>query len=155
MPLTEDDVRRALSDPILQKLDFWVDNVHIRAEAYNEIEDLIYREQILVVAGTNPNLGHYQPRTDTITPRNAAPDVIGRSSMIHECTHALIDMDHATVTANTNEAAARIVQATYVLLSSPTASIPSPFDSFLAQAVALVQKFKLDTAPGAGTKLRF
>src|SRR3954468_21835285 len=33
MALTEDDVRRALSDPILQKMDFWIDSIHVRAEA--------------------------------------------------------------------------------------------------------------------------
>lgn len=157
MALTEDDVRLALSDPVLQRMDFWVDSVHVRGEAYTKIADLIEDEQILVVPGTDPNHSEYFFESDTIMTQKASPpaDLINRSAMIHECTHAIADMERATVTHLSNEAAARIAQATYLLVSSPNPAIPPIWKRFIDGAIKLAQKFNLDTAPGAGTKLSF
>ena len=69
MPLTEDDVHVALSDPVLQRLDFRVAGIHVSGEAYAKINELIEDEQILVVPGTDPLRGEYDPGTDTMTTR--------------------------------------------------------------------------------------
>ena len=163
MPLTEDDAIRALTDPILQRMDFWVDNIHVRGEAYARIAELITDEQILVVSGTDPGRGEYNPSTDTITTRNVAANLFGKCHIVHESTHAIADMERAVVTWHTNEAAARIAQATYLLLSDPgmwDSSLGKPsqrvapeYRGFLRVAMALARQFKLDSEPGAGTRL--
>ena len=53
-----------------------------------------------------------------------------------------------------DEAAARIVQATYLLLKSPNPPIPPRyFRHHLDGAIALAKEFELDTKPGEGTYL--
>jgi outer membrane protein OmpA-like peptidoglycan-associated protein len=163
MPLTEDDAIRVLTDPILQRMDFWVDNIHVRGEAYAKIAEFITDEQILVVSGTNPLRGEYNPSTDTITTKNVAANLFGNCHIVHESTHAIADMERAVVTWKTNEAAARIAQATYLLLSDPglwDSSLGKPgqrlapeYQGFLSGAMALVKQFQLDSDPGAGTRL--
>ena len=61
MALTEIDVLRTLSDPVLKQIDFHLDSMHIRGEAYKKIYDLIDDEQILVVEGKDPNKATYNP----------------------------------------------------------------------------------------------
>ena len=122
MALGEFDVVKALSDPLLRRMDFFVDDFHIRVEAYETIRDLIEDEQILVVDGKDPNKSTYDPATDTIATRYGANSPAGlddRAMLIHECTHAIKDMERVTITALGNEAAAYIAQATYLLLSDP------------------------------------
>jgi len=163
MPLTDDDAIRTLTDPILQRMDFWVDNIHVRGEAYARIADLITDEQILVVSGTDPSRGDYNSSTDTITTKNVAANLFGYCHIVHESTHAIADMERAVVTWKTNEAAARIAQATYLLLSDPgmwDSSLGKPsqrlapeYRDFLRVAMALAKQFNLDSDPGAGTRL--
>ena len=96
-----------------------MDDFHIRVEAYETIRDLIEDEQILVVDGKDPNKSTYDPATDTIATRYGANSPAGlddRAMLIHECTHAIKDMERVTITALGNEAAAYIAEATYLLL---------------------------------------
>jgi outer membrane protein OmpA-like peptidoglycan-associated protein len=156
MALTEIDVLRTLSDPLLKQIDFHLDSMHIRGEAYQKIYELIDDEQILVVEGKDPNLAVYNPSTDTITTQNAPtpPDAFARSVLVHEATHAIKDMEHVTITALGNEAAAYIAQATYLLLSAGSAQVP-PGNAHIRTAIRLAKKFKLDTAPGAGIRIKY
>ena len=156
MALTEIDVLRTLSDPVLKQIDFHLDSMHIRGEAYKKIYDLIDDEQILVEVGSNPNRAVYNPGTDTITTQNAPspPDAFARSVLVHEATHAIKDMEHVTITALGNEAAAYIAQATYLLLSAGTAQVP-PGNDHIQTAIRLAKRFKLDTAPGVGRKIKY
>jgi outer membrane protein OmpA-like peptidoglycan-associated protein len=156
MPLTEIDVLRTLSDPVLKQIDFHLDSMHIRGEAYQKIYELIDDEQILVVEGKDPNRATYDPGADTITTQNAPtpPDAFARSLLVHEATHAIKDMEHVTITALGNEAAAYIAQATYLLLSAATAQVP-PGNDHIRTAIRLAKKFNLDTAPGAGIRIKY
>ena len=67
MALTEDDVIQALSDPVLRRMDFWVDTVRIQWSKYEKIANLIEDEQILVVPGADPDHSEYNVESDTIT----------------------------------------------------------------------------------------
>jgi outer membrane protein OmpA-like peptidoglycan-associated protein len=155
MALDEKDVRGVLSDPVLRRMDFWVDNIHVLGSSYTKIADLIEDEQILVVPGTDPLNAQYDDASDTLTTQKVdpPPNLLNRATLIHECTHAVADMDFASVTWLTNEAAARIAQATYLLLSNPNPPIPNNIRYFYSGAIALAKKFKLDTEPQAGTVL--
>ena len=53
MPLGQMDVLTAVGDPVLNKMDFTVDGLHIRGEAYRKIFEYIRNDQILVVTGNN------------------------------------------------------------------------------------------------------
>jgi len=156
MALTNIDVLRTLSDPILKQIDFTLDSIHVRGEAYEKIYELVNDEQILVVEGKDPNKATYNPGTDTIETQNAPspPDLLNRSMLVHEATHAIKDMEHVTVTALGNEAAAYIAQATYLLLSNPQFQLP-PGNNHLRLAIKLAKKFKLDTAPGSGIRIKY
>lgn len=156
MALTDDDVIVALSDSVVRRMNFWVDSVHVRGEAYTKVATLIDDEQILVVSGSDPNRAWYDSASDTLTTQKASSpaDLDNRGILIHECTHAIADMEHATITWRTNEAAARIAQAAYLLVSNPHHPIPPNHKYFLNGAIALVKQFGLDTNPGAGTRLR-
>ena len=156
MALTDIDVLRTLSDPVLKRIDFTLDSIHVRGEAYQKIYELIRDEQILVVTGKNPNKATYHPGTDTIETQNAPspPDLFNRSILVHEATHAIKDMEHVTVTALGNESAAYVAQATYLLLSNPQPHIPPGYDH-VKLAIKLAKRFKLDTSPGSGIHIKF
>jgi len=155
--LTDIDVISALSDPVLQRMDFRVAGVHVRGGAYATISDLIDREQILVVSGNDPKFAHYNPQTDTITTQKADPpaDLWNRSVLIHECTHAIADMEHVKVTYRTNEAAARMAHAVYLLVSMRNPPIPPGHARIMNAAIAIAKTFKLDTNPDAGAQLSY
>ena len=149
MALDKYDVLGALSDPFVQRIDFFVESLHVRGAAYQTISDLIKGEQILVVEGTNPNGARYIPQTDTLETQNVKPpaDLLNRSLLIHECTHAIKDMERVTITALSNEAAAYLAQGTYLLLSNPNQSFP-PGWGHVEVAFRLARKFELDKASG-------
>ena len=150
MALREFDVLKTLSDPHLQEMDFFVDNsLHVRGEAYTKIFDLIKHEQILLVEGTNPNRAEYHPDTDTLVMQNVdpPPDLFNRSMLIHECTHAIKDMEHVTISQMGNEAAAYLAQGTYLLLSNRNPPI-GPGWEVVELAVRIARELKLDTEPG-------
>jgi outer membrane protein OmpA-like peptidoglycan-associated protein len=156
MPLTSEDVLGVLSDPVLQRMDFWVDSIHVRGEAYSAIADLIDREQILVVSGDDPDHSQYDSRTDTITTQlaGAPPDLFNRSRLVHECTHAIVDWEYVVTTQHINEAAVRIAQVTYLLVSDPNPAIPARYlKNHLSRAIDVAKAFNLDKVPGSGVRL--
>jgi len=156
MALTEIDVLRTLSDPVLQKIDFFLDSMHVRGAAYQKIFDLIRDEQILVKVGKNPDRATYYPKTDTIETQEASspPDLFNRSVLVHECTHAIKDMEHVTITSLGNEAAAYLAQAVYLLLSNAQPQIPAGYGQ-VELAIKLAKQFGLDTSPGTGIRLKY
>jgi outer membrane protein OmpA-like peptidoglycan-associated protein len=156
MPLSEWNVLKTLSDPVLERLDFFVDSMHIRGEAYQKIYDLIKDEQILVVEGKNPDKATYKSDTDTLTTQNAPspPDLFNRSVLVHECTHAIADMEHATISALGNESAAYLAQAVYLLLSDPKPLIPAGYPQ-VKLAIKLAQTLGLDASPGTGIHVKY
>jgi len=156
MPLGQNDVLHTLSDPVLQKMDFTVDGLHVRGDAYRKIFELIRDEQILVTQGDEAGLATYDPGSDTLMTQKAdsPPDLFNRSMLIHECTHAIKDMEYVQMTSKSNEAAAYIAQATYLALSSANPSIPAGWGVVVA-ALKLARSFDLDTAPGARRVIRY
>jgi outer membrane protein OmpA-like peptidoglycan-associated protein len=156
MPLTDFDVLQALGDSKLQRLDYWVDNIHIRGEAYMRLFDLVDRQQILVVSGDNPARAEYDAKTDTITTQKAESpaNLTNRAVLLHESTHALVDMERITTTWHANEACAYITEGMYLLLST---NDPQPFNkAFISGSVIpWIRAKRLDSAPGGGLRFSF
>lgn len=156
MPLGQMDVLFAVGDVVLSKMDFKVDGAHIRGEAYRKVFEHVRDEQILVVSGDDPGLATYRPDTDTITTQKAdsPPDLFGRSVLVHECTHALIDMEYVNMTTKGNEAAAYLAQAVYLLLNNSKPTIPNGYGVVHA-AIKLARQFGLDTNPGSRRNITY
>jgi outer membrane protein OmpA-like peptidoglycan-associated protein len=157
MPLSADDVISVLLDQVPQRIDFYVDSIHVSGDQYRKVAQLIVDEQILVAAGDDPNRAEYNPVSDTITTQRAdAPlDLTKRGVLLHESTHAIADMDYATVTWHTNEACAYIAECLYLLLSSPTQE-PRAFNYHFAKDVVFpwIRQQGLDKRPGEGLHFR-
>jgi outer membrane protein OmpA-like peptidoglycan-associated protein len=154
MPLTDSDVMNILGDPIVSQIDFWIDNIHVRKDAYDKIADLIEREQILVVSGDDPDRAEYSSRTDTLTTHKAEPpaNLTDKGTLLHECTHAIVDMERVTCTWHTNEIAAYAAENLYYLLSN---SSPSPFNTEFGNKYVIpwIKGVGLDKKPGVGTRI--
>ena len=160
MPLNEGDVLDALSDAINLNMDFWVDTVHISSKAYGIIRDHIRAENILVVPGTD-SLAFYNSKTDILTTQagNSPANMHQRALLLHECTHALVDIftNGTKFTRHADELASYLAQFTYMIRSDP-AWVPgpnpsAPWAAFFSSVVALIQRFRLDTAAGNGSKI--
>ena len=156
MPLGQMDVLTAVGDSVLNKMDFSVDGLHIRGEAYRKIFELIRDDQILVVTGDNEGLASYNADTDTITTQkaNSPPDLFNKSILVHECTHAIKDMEYVKMTAKANESAAYLAQAVFLLLHDPNPTIPAGY-GVVKMAIRLAKQFKLDSDPGSRLRISY
>lgn len=156
MPLGQIDVMMAVGDSVLNKMDFFVDGLHVRGEAYRKIFELIRDDQILVVTGDTEGLATYRSDIDTITTQKAdsPPDLFNRSILVHECTHAIKDMEYVQMTAKANESAAYLAQAVYLLLSDPNPTLPAGW-GVVKMAIGLAKQFGLDSDPGSGRRISY
>jgi hypothetical protein len=157
MPLSEADVLNTLSDPVTLNMNFWVGPVHISGKAYGVIRDHVRAGNILVVPGTS-NLAFYNDKTDILTTQagNSPATMDQRSQLLHECTHALIDVftNGIKVTRHIDELAAYLAQFAYKLRSNPAWAFGpndgSPWSTFFSAVLALNKRFRFDTAAGNG-----
>jgi hypothetical protein len=159
MPLNEGDVFNTLSDSVTLSMDFRVGSVHISGEAYGVIRDHIRAGNILVVPGSS-NLAFYDSKTDILTTQagSSPANLDQRAQLLHECTHALIDVFTygIKVSRHTDELASYLAQFVYTLRSKPTWAVgPNnpPWFTFYTNVVALIKRFHLDTAAGNGSMI--
>lgn len=150
MPLGQTDVLVAVGDSVLGKMDFTVDGAHIRGEAFRKIFEYVRDDQILVVTGDDPGQASYQADTDTLTTQlaDSPADLFNRSMLVHECAHALVDMEFVKMTSKANECAAYLTQAVYLLLNTSRPTIPAGY-GVVDAAIRLAKQFGLDKEPGA------
>ena len=160
MPLTEADVLKTLSDPVTLNMNFWVGPVHISGKAYGVIRDHVRAGNILVVPGAS-TLAFYDDKTDILTTQagNSPATMDQRSQLLHECTHALIDLftNGTKVTRHIDELAAYLAQFAYKLRSNPAWAFGtndgSPWSTFFSDVLAFNKRFRLDTVAGNGSKV--
>jgi len=157
MPLTQQDVLDTLNSYFVTQMDFWIDRVHVCARNYNSVRTLIENGDIPVAEGTASN-AYYNPQTDVLTTQAGTPppDLEDRALLVHECTHAIVDVEKYDITRLTNEVVAYVAQHTYLLLANPNYKVPPnnpPWFNFFNDVVALVKKFKLHQPAGRGAVL--
>ena len=147
------DVLEVLSDPVLGKMNFFVMDVHIESRQYLKISYLIENDAIQVEQGEKEGKAAYSMSHDRLVTQRENPlaSLEQRGLIVHECTHAIIDMDELRVTRVTSEAAAYLAQVTYLLLKKPTYTSPS--GGFFADFVALAKKHNLHTSPNPPPKV--
>jgi hypothetical protein len=159
VPLTKQDVVDTLNSYFVSQMNFRIERVHVSPQNYDEVRVLIEDGDIPVVEGTASN-AYYNPHTNILTTQNASPpaDIDGRALLLHECTHAIVDVKKYDITRLTNETAAYIAQHTYLLLANPHYKVSpnnAPWFNFFNNVVALVKKFKLHQPAGQGTMLQW
>lgn len=160
MPLTEGDVLNTLGDAITATMDFWVGPVRISGKSYGILGDHIRARNILVVGGTS-TLAFYSPRTDVLTTQvgNSPANLQQRALLLHECTHALVDVftSDIKVTRHIDELSCYIAQHVYAVRSNPAtgpAAGTGPWPIFFNSVAALVKRHRLDTLAGNGSAIK-
>ena len=157
MPITKEDVLQVLDDPKLHSIRFSVGPIQVNSVEYDKVSDYIEADAIDVVPGKT-KVSKYIPQRDTLITRNGSPplDENVRSNLLHECTHAISDINKCDVTRLTDEAAAYIAQLTYALLLRPSLPEPPiglPEDNMMRQCMHLVNKYELGSPAGYGAMI--
>ena len=157
MPITKEDVLQVLDDPKLHSIRFSVGPIQVNSVEYDKVSDYIESGAIEVVPG-KAKYSKYIPQKDTLVTRNGNPplDENVRSNLLHECTHAISDINKYDVTRLTDEAAAYIAQLTYALLLRPSLPEPPiglPLDNMMRQSMHLVNKYELGSPAGYGAMI--
>ena len=157
MPITKEDVLQVLDDPKLHSIRFSVGPIQVNSVEYDKVSDYIESDAIEVVPG-KAKLSKYIPQRDTLITRIGNPplDENVRSNLLHECTHAISDINKCDVTRLTDEAAAYIAQLTYALLLKPSLPEPPiglPLDNMMRQCMHLVNRYELGSPAGYGAMI--
>jgi hypothetical protein len=159
MPLTKEDVLASLADPVALGMDFWVGSVHIEGKLYRDIREHIRAENILVSEGDGV-LAFYDNKTDVLTTQrgNSPANVFQKAQILHECTHALIDVFNKgdKVTRHMDEMASYIAQFVYTMRAVPSAVVSNrdePWENFYRDCESLVKRFKLNNPSGNGARI--
>ena len=159
MPLNEGDVLNALGDSVTSQLDYWVGSVHVSGKWFGIIRDHVRTGNILVNSGSS-NLAFYDPKTDVLTTQqgNGPADLDQRAQLLHECTHALVDIFYAdnTITRHNDELSAYITQFVYMMRSDNSFTVGpnnKPWFDFYTGVVTLAKRFKLDKPAGSGARI--
>jgi len=133
--------------------------VHVCARNYDKIRTLIEMDDIHVVGGTAPNNAFYDYKSNTLTTQNIAspPDLDARALLLHECTHALVDVEKYSVSRLNDELAAYLAQHTFLLMGNPalkTSPNVADWFNFFRDVTALAKKYKLHKPEGRGKRIR-
>jgi len=159
MPLAKQDILDLLSDRRLSRIDFWVENLHVKPQVWALVRDFIDREDIWLVPGEYPNNAFYNDGNDTLTTPDVSPPPSADTAglIFHECIYVYIDMVSLKITSLSEEIAAYLVQHTYLLLVNPSLALPTSSDwlKFFQHCIDLAKAFKLHQPEGQGAKLSF
>ena len=152
MPITKPDVLEVLRDPRLHNIRFSVGPINVNADEYDNVADYIESEAIQVVPG-DKTYSIYVPENNTLRTRSGNPPLNNnaRSNMLHECTHAISDINQAKVTRLADEAAAYLAQMAYLLLLDPGLDEPPigpPINNMMRQCMHLVKQYQLGKPAG-------
>ena len=158
MPLSKDDVLKALTDPRLNSMNFGVGPIVVNANAYLDVADYVRDDDIHVVPG-NESLAFYDGRLNTITTQAGNPplNLADSAQLLHECTHAITDINNLDVLRLHDEAAGYIAQLTFMSIADTKPFTPraahtklSPQQNMIFTVQELIQKYNL-TSPGSIT----
>lgn len=155
MSLTLGDVLDTLNDDVTLCMYFWVGPIYVSGIGYRMVRDNIYDGSIMVVEGDpHQTLAFYDSSKDVLTTQagTSPPDLDQRALLLHECTHALIDvLNVPSVTRHVDELAAYIAQHVYLLRSNPRWTVApnnAPWQNFFQGVFDLIKARRLDTVAG-------
>lgn len=159
MPIKKDDVLAVLADPILARMDFAVGQIHVNAREYRQVADYIRDGDIGVTPGQDA-VAYYSGHRNTIeTQRGNAPlNLADRAQILHECTHAITDINGVDATLQNEEVAAYLAQMLYMHLSDPKPfPVPRPGVGPMGRLVFavndIIRKYNLLEPAGLGASI--
>jgi hypothetical protein len=157
MPITKEDVLQVLGDPKLHSIRFSVGPIQVNSVEYDKVSDYIEAGAIDVAPG-KASYSKYIPQKDTLVTRIGNPPLNedARTNLLHECTHAIADINECDVTRLTDEAAAYLAQVAYLLLLMPSLPEPPiglPINNVMRQVMRLVNSYELGSPAGYGATI--
>lgn len=164
--VTKSDALFVLSDPTLRRLYFKVGPIIVADGQYAAVSDCIENDEIkLGIYMGDPrgrdDICSYQADSNIMRfnkgwSRNNLDD---RASMIHELTHAFVDLRKIEVRELFNEVAAYLAQLTYVLCNTPnipdyaTELTADPVVNMYQEALDTARKYRLNESQGYGAAI--
>jgi cytochrome c peroxidase len=158
MPVTKADVLAVLEDPKLKNMHFSVGQITVNANEYYIVADYIRNGDIQVIPGQEP-VAFYDGRRNTIETQAGNPplNVADRAQILHECTHAIVDINGWDVLRLEDEAAAYLAQMAYSWTGPFPRAIPSPgttpTNKLAIAVLQVVEKYDLHNAKGFGARI--
>ena len=150
MSLKTSDVFATLNDPVALDMAFIVGPILVTGIGYRLVRDRIMDGSIVVVDGDpNSGLAFYDSTEDKLTTQAGNPpaDLDQRGLLLHECTHALIDVcNMPRVTRHIDELTAYIAQHVYLVRSQPTWTVAPnnpPWKAFFQSIFDLIKRHDL------------
>ncbi len=161
MPIEMKEVLRVLRDEKLSKFSFSVGAITVDAEGYRNVAAYIEAKDIKVIAGNEP-IAFYDGHRNTITTPAGNPplDSGDAAQLLHECTHAIVDIDRLDVLRLNDEVAAYLAQLTYMWVAKPD-PFPNPIRlgglgplmQLMVAFAQVIQRYKLHTSEGFGARI--
>jgi hypothetical protein len=162
MPITKDDVLKALNDPALGRISFSVGQIKVNAEEFRKVSDCIYAGDITVTPG-NETLAYYSSHLNELTTQRGNPplDYTDRAQLLHECTHAIVDINKWKVLRLQDEVAGYLTQMTYSMISDFSPLVPpvlppgagSPLGRLVWTVKEVVLRYGLHQTKGFGAAI--
>lgn len=130
-------------------------------QEYRNVSDYIKEDDIQVLPGKE-NVAFYDGRRNTLITQSGNPplQLPDRVQILHECTHALIDIRGLKVLRLHDEVTAYLAQVTYAQLESPSLELrslsavgASPMGKLVFAMLQVVQKYSLHTSKGFGARI--
>ncbi len=145
MPITLDDVLRVLESPQARRIDFWLAGLHISPNGYARVAKCFREGRIGIDTSSDENKAHYIARWNVlfVPPIEGPPGPSKKALILHECTHAMVDLMHATaVDAMSEECAGYIAQLAYMKLSSGRA-FHYTGGGYIGETIRLIETFRI------------
>ncbi|MCW5746527.1 MAG: hypothetical protein KIT36_10050 [Alphaproteobacteria bacterium] len=157
MPIEKADVLAVLGDPMLRRIHFSVGPINVNSSEYDKVADYIGADAIQVKPGRS-SVAIYLPQINTLRTRRGEPPLglDARTNLVHECTHAISDINKCNVTRMTDEAAAYLAQIAYLLLLDPSITEPPiglPIDNMSRLCMKLIDKYRIGRTEGLGAMI--
>lgn len=158
MPARKDDVLSVLRDPRTSLIDFHLAHFHVSGAGYELVAGAIEAGKITVEVGESTEWAAYSFADNTLyTRRSPILNNAEQALIVHECTHALLDLKNAwKFTDLSSEAAAYLAQTVFRYLGQWQRSTYNHSQAYLDMfhyTCALVEKYKLHRPAGRGTRL--
>ena len=160
MPIGKAEILAVLADPLLARMNFAVGDIMINAQQYKNVAAYIADGDIGVVSGRGA-LAFYDGNRNEIETQAGNPplNLADRAQILHECTHAIADVNALDVLRLTDEVAAYLAQLTYMHISQP-GPLPTgprgparPMGRLTMGVNAVIRKYELHQPKGFGVSI--
>ena len=161
MPARKDDVLSVLRNPRMAQIDFHIAHFHVSSAGYELVASAIEDDRISVEVGESTEWAAYGMGSNILYTRRAQIfGIADQALLVHECTHALLDIKNAwRFTDLSSEAAAYVAQVLFRYLNKADMHVPrdisTPYKHMFRYACILVEKYKLHRPEGRGTRLEW